>query len=1078
MRVNLKHVGLIATSHPHLNYKTGWLRISEKGSAAGEAAFKDRWVVLKGNFLFYFRKEVQHASELVGCILLEKFRLRVSNEEQFEFAISFEQYSQTEIAFRANSNAELRRWREMVATCCHEYTRAVHALVAKRSEAFGLKPLAFDPMKTYQDGTPMEQLAYADYQALGPLQAPKERDIVKVFKLAISAQGLKGDRNSPLQPSCYVKVQVKYVSWIDYLPKTDVKRETDPTFATEVTFRYNDSLGPKLKQTHVRFIVYMDNGASGSMVRSQSGSTQKRDYSAFRPAALAECRLQDVCDSEDKHLTLPLLSYGNANVKLKSSITLRLVVDDVHDPAAAASGGTTVRLGKKIEGPIYKFATIAGAPHPMVRATEVMGESAFFRIMPEALLKIFVEEDRRLIDQAASVGQALSETVWAERVLPWFEHINLRLKMYIDHMTTLSSHPLYFRKSVDKKSRELEMTGLNVHIQRMNVLEAEGTGIAAMYDTVTHGAPAAHALGFKHGGLRSILAKEGRNRGALWNEVDGHVRKLRRCTDSVGAALEKLEARFPAAGGESGTTASMVTHAAASEPRAPAPTRNASMMDTASGTQTPTYETDPAAAASPLDASAFNPAYVPASPARPNNPGIGSGNSSKPVRNSDSFFGASDYATLEDALSDAKAALHVVNNDFVGPALHGTVRLRASNEDATPLPGSPTRKTRGAPHVSGRARDARQITVAIEDAIAYIDRIKTECCAGEITMGLRELHTELLSALYEVDVASLLTAIAADPSDEVVHRRDVAFSQACTCLITSFVTTLVNRRKDEKFLQQLYNIGFLVHFESLLSTQGKELGMIEDMSVAVEDLRGVSFRLERAPDDVEPYSRVFVQGSRYRVCITLEVPSTLYERLPANVIDSGSGLISVMPVFFSHGVNEMQTLANRLGETEVQDEIVSKGIEDLAAYCKAYSGFVQRVDSHAAAVDTTATLGEMLNQLQTAVRSDKAKNISILTLSEDIARKVKGGRLTCCKSGKDRTGMSVTLEQARILIERHQMDPEKLQEALHLMRSMGTRMDNVEKNIGQRKYAFNKIQVYALPKMLRPPLVNIGGTIT
>lgn len=42
---------------------------SEKGSAAGEAAFKDRWVVLKGNFLFYFRKEVQHASvSLCTCL--------------------------------------------------------------------------------------------------------------------------------------------------------------------------------------------------------------------------------------------------------------------------------------------------------------------------------------------------------------------------------------------------------------------------------------------------------------------------------------------------------------------------------------------------------------------------------------------------------------------------------------------------------------------------------------------------------------------------------------------------------------------------------------------------------------------------------------------------------------------------------------------------------------------------------------------------------------------------------------------------------------------------------------------------
>jgi hypothetical protein len=385
----------------------------------------------------------------------------------------------------------------------------------------------------------------------------------------------------------------------------------------------------------------------------------------------------------------------------------------------------------------------------------------------------------------------------------------------------------------------------------------------------------------------------------------------------------------------------------------------------------------------------------------------------------------------------------------------------------------------------------------------------------------------LIAALHEVDVAALLVAIANDRIDDVTHRRDVAFSQACTCLVTSFVATLVNRRKDGFFLTQLYvkcallgvsllrasrkcayrlrfsicryNIGFLVQFESLLSTQGKEMGMIEDMCVSVEDLRGVSFRLEPAPEDVEPFSRISVQGSRYRqhtpiplavfhpercvcvcvgggivahtetelycirahdgtlarryrVCITLEIPPPLYDRLPANVIRSGNGLIPVMPVFFTHGVNEMQTLANRLGETDLQTEIVTKGMRDLSEYCVAYKAFVRKSAEPKDADRRIATLDTMLSSLQAAVRSDKAKNVHILTMSEDIAREMNGGRLTCCKSGKDRTGMSVTLEQARILITKHGMEESKLQEALHLMRSMGTRMDNVEKNIGQRKY--------------------------
>jgi len=64
--------------------------------------------------------------ELLGCILLEKFSLTVSNETENEFSLSFELYSQSAIAFRASSKAELERWREALSTCCHEYCRAVH----------------------------------------------------------------------------------------------------------------------------------------------------------------------------------------------------------------------------------------------------------------------------------------------------------------------------------------------------------------------------------------------------------------------------------------------------------------------------------------------------------------------------------------------------------------------------------------------------------------------------------------------------------------------------------------------------------------------------------------------------------------------------------------------------------------------------------------------------------------------------------------------------------------------------------------------------------------------------------------
>ena len=51
----------------------------------------------------------------------------------------------------------------------------------------------------------------------------------------------------------------------------------------------------------------------------------------------------------------------------------------------------------------------------------------------------------------------------------------------------------------------------------------------------------------------------------------------------------------------------------------------------------------------------------------------------------------------------------------------------------------------------------------------------------------------------------------------------------------------------------------------------------------------------------------------------------------------------------------------------------------------------------------------------------------------------------------------------------------KLGSYVHVRPSVGVRVDNVEKNIGERKFAFNKLQVYALPKKLRPPLTTMGA---
>ena len=67
--------------------------------------------------------------------------------------------------------------------------------------------------------------------------------------------------------------------------------------------------------------------------------------------------------------------------------------------------------------------------------------------------------------------------------------------------------------------------------------------------------------------------------------------------------------------------------------------------------------------------------------------------------------------------------------------------------------------------------------------------------------------------------------------------------------------------------------------------------------------------------------------------------------------------------------------------------------------------------------------------------SHKPKNVEFFLCLEQLCRRLRGSRLTCCKSGKDRTGMSVTLEECSILRTNHHLSSSAYQTTLATLRS-------------------------------------------
>ncbi|KAL6118299.1 inpp4b [Pungitius sinensis] len=307
------------------------------------------------------------------------------------------------------------------------------------------------------------------------------------------------------------------------------------------------------------------------------------------------------------------------------------------------------------------------------------------------------------------------------------------------------------------------------------------------------------------------------------------------------------------------------------------------------------------------------------------------------------------------------------------------------------------------------------------------------------------------------------TTVGQGPA-HIVQRRHAVFSQALSAAVCGFMLKLYGGLEDPDLLLQLHSVGLLVQFEGLLSTYGEELGMLEDMDVAVADLSRVTFAVTEArgeePKDLLPT----LSGAWGDLVVEVPLPPETFGSLPRETRDGR--LIRVHPVLFNIGINQQQSLAERFGDSSLQEKVNQQSCERLRAYCSALTDARPRSGSR--------SLGDMVSSLERSLDTKKRKNVGVLWAAATVCREVRGVRLTSCKSAKDRTAMSVTLEQCALLRERHQLGRQHFTAALDCMRRDGCRMDNVQKNVGSRKFAFSGVQLLTFPRLYRPPDGTFG----
>eukprot|EP00117_Sycon_ciliatum_P003060 scpid24235/ scgid8013/ Type I inositol 3,4-bisphosphate 4-phosphatase; Inositol polyphosphate 4-phosphatase type I len=372
------------------------------------------------------------------------------------------------------------------------------------------------------------------------------------------------------------------------------------------------------------------------------------------------------------------------------------------------------------------------------------------------------------------------------------------------------------------------------------------------------------------------------------------------------------------------------------------------------------------------------------------------------------------------------------------------------------------------------------------DAIVNHDNEFSEVMQNDIENCICNLSTSLAAMFQQLQAAltfSLLKEYVGCPNivtgvGGIRHRRDLCFSQALTSIITAFISHLEVSSSSTLTVigTQLAHIGLLVHWESLLSTFSDELGMLEDMITALDDLQVVQLRFELMPDDVEtPAPRI--SGVRSTIDVAVPLRKTVFARMPSELRNGQSFGIHV--VLFTQGINEKQLLADlgiKGGDAQLQDSV------NLTSYGKLLRFFEKHQEVFCMANKETQSniveVRHLLDELRHTLLAKQPRNIDILTLSGRICRVMHGLRLTSCKSGKDRTAMSCTLEEVMLMKKELCLAPDNFEQALDVIRRRGTRLINTYKNIGERRYAFSHMQLKVFPKYFRPPEGTFGSNAT
>ncbi|XP_014110289.1 PREDICTED: type II inositol 3,4-bisphosphate 4-phosphatase [Pseudopodoces humilis] len=860
-------------------------------------------------------------------------------------------------------------------------------------------------------------------------------------------------------------IQVSVVHPVEHIltrySSTEIVEGTkDPLFLTGVTFPPEY---PIYEETKIKLTVYDVKDKSQDTVRTSVLSDHKEPRADVGRSFLgcATFRVGDLVKSKEQQLTLTLRTsdagrtVGTIEVNLLKMGELEEgetdhITADTQDQKSAlvrectATEGISGKdnlpsLNAVLRNPVCKLYRFPTSDNKWMRIREQMAETTLSFHVPKELINLHIKEDMRRNQELKDLGELAPH--WDNMRKSVIAHCDQMLSVYQDTLAELGKHTgSSFKSSSSKGEKTLEFIPINLHLQRMHVHSPRLKD--ALYDVITVGAPAAHFQGFKNGGLRKLLSKfeaERRNTGyqCIYYSPEN--------TAKAKEVLSNINHLQPLI-----TSHADLLLSSASQ-RSPDSLKNSLKMLSEKTELFVHAFKDQLVRSALLALYTARPGCVLKKPAVPRNSaeeGADAQHQDHPsqIKRQDSIPHHSEY--------DEEEWDRVWAN--VAKSLNCLIAMvdRLLEKDISNIKEDENEPS---------AADCKVLHTGgdwYEQLYPLVITLKD--CMGEVVTRAKQsmafvLLQELACGLPQCLMLTL--------------RRDIVFSQALAGLVCGFVIKLHTGLHDQGFLQQLHTVGLLVQYEGLLSTYSEEAGMLEDMAVGISDLQKVMFKvIEAKSEDFLP----IITGRREHYIIEVQLPAKMFELLPQEIKEGK--LLHMYPVLFNVGINEQQTLAERFGDTTLQENINQENLELLKEY---YKLFMEKMPPDCLPhFQEQNDLKGLLESLHQNIQAKKRKNVEIMWLAATICRKLNGVRFTCCKSAKDRTSMSVTLEQCSILRDEHQLHKDFFIRALDCMRREGCRIENVLKNVKCRKYAFNMIQLMAFPKYYRPPEGTYGKADT